>query len=85
MIKICCTCHISKDETHFGRLTNSEDGLRSECRECRREYRKKNAEFLSEKRKQHYLLNKDKEKEKQKIDANLDEYIKKINPDEFNT
>lgn len=32
-----------------------------------------------------YAIAKYKEKEKQKIDANLDEYIKKINPDEFNT
>lgn len=32
-----------------------------------------------------YAIAKYKEKEKEKIDANLDEYIKKINPDEFNT
>jgi hypothetical protein len=31
-----------------------------------------------------YAIAKYKEKEKEKIDANLDEYIKKINPDEFN-
>lgn len=30
-----------------------------------------------------YAISKYKEKEKEKIDANLDEYIKKINPDEF--
>ena len=30
-----------------------------------------------------YAIAKYKEKEKEKIDANLDEYIKKINPDEF--
>jgi hypothetical protein len=32
-----------------------------------------------------YAIAKYKEKEKEKINANLDEYIKKINPDEFNT
>ena len=32
-----------------------------------------------------YAIAKYKEKEKEKIDANLDEYIKKINPDEFNS
>jgi hypothetical protein len=31
-----------------------------------------------------YAIAKYKEKEKEKIDANLDEYIRKINPDEFN-
>jgi hypothetical protein len=32
-----------------------------------------------------YAIAKYKEREKEKIDANLDEYIKKINPDEFTT
>lgn len=32
-----------------------------------------------------YAIAKYKEKEKEKIDANLEEYIKKINPDEFNS
>ena len=32
-----------------------------------------------------YAIAKYKEREKEKIDANLDEYIKKINPDEFNS
>lgn len=32
-----------------------------------------------------YAIAKYKEKEKEKIDANLDDYIKKINPNEFNT
>jgi hypothetical protein len=30
-----------------------------------------------------YAIAKFKEREKEKIDSNLDEYIKKINPDEF--
>jgi len=37
--KICSKCGIEKDISEFNRHINRKDGLHTECRECRREYR----------------------------------------------
>ena len=58
-MKICSQCNFEKCKKEFGNDKNSRDGLKPQCRECRRIegilYRSKNKQIISNKRK----LNKD--------------------------
>jgi len=45
-MKVCNHCKKEKTDAEFGRYTASEDGLRSECRECRKRYWKKPPEEI---------------------------------------
>lgn len=35
--KICSCCKIEKDQSKFGKLANSKDGLRNRCKQCRKQ------------------------------------------------
>ena len=45
-MKICCKCKNEKNLDCFGKLKNSPDGLRYDCKDCRKEYNIKNKEII---------------------------------------
>jgi hypothetical protein len=57
-MKICCKCKNEKDLDCFGKLKNSPDSLRYDCKDCRKEYNIKNKETIQIKNKEYYALNK---------------------------
>lgn len=74
MEKKCCKCQENKNINEFGKLTKSPDGLRYDCKCCRRIYRENNRESINKKLKEYYennkeyLLNKNKEYRLKNID-----------------
>lgn len=58
--KTCCKCQLSQSLSEFGKLKSSKDGLRYDCRSCRKLYRAQNKEHIQEKSKSYYAENKDK-------------------------
>ena len=69
-MKKCSTCKIKKELTEFNKRKASKDGLRSQCRSCRKEYLKKwyqqNKERHNEYAKEWYQQNKKLAKVKRK-------------------
>lgn len=69
-MKQCNKCWQWKEESEFNKCKGNNDGLRGECKNCRRnyhkEYKKNNKEYLSQKRKENYENNKEHEKKKMK-------------------
>jgi len=59
-MKVCSKCGIEKDDSEFGKLKKSKDGLRYNCKQCRNEYRKNNSDILKLKSKKWYYENKEK-------------------------
>lgn len=57
--KLCCKCHILRNKTDFGKLKASPDGLRYDCKSCRKVYRDKNRETINLKLKEYYENNKE--------------------------
>jgi hypothetical protein len=85
MEKVCTKCKISKSVDIFGKLKSAKDNLRSECNDCRREYRTAVSDHIKEKNKIYYEKNKnavlEKNKEyrnnnKQSINLKRNEYRK---------
>lgn len=72
MTKICSKCGEEKPATteYFGKRRDSKDGLRGQCKDCRREYNqghfKQHSEEIKEYQKQYYKENKEEIKERQK-------------------
>lgn len=58
MMKKCYKCNIEKTLDNFGKLSNSKDGYRYDCKLCRKKYRVQNKLYISTKQKEYYLLNK---------------------------
>ena len=58
MLKICSKCKINKSSDCYGKLTNSNDGLRFDCKDCRKEYRLNNVAHIKDKNKKQYEENK---------------------------
>lgn len=58
--KLCCKCKQEKGLDCYGKLKSSKDGLRYDCNECRKEYRLRSKEHISNKNKQYFADNKDK-------------------------
>ena len=54
MEKQCCKCKEIKNFSNFGKLTSSKDGLRYDCNDCRKLYRKNNKETITQKSKDYY-------------------------------
>lgn len=73
-MKRCCKCKIQKNILDFGKLSNSPDGLRYNCKSCRSEYVKANRDKILEKNKEYYKLNKSNllEKNKQYRNNNIE-------------
>ena len=57
-MKICCKCKNEKNLIFFGKLKNSPDGLRYDCKECRKEYNIKNKEIFEKQQLNSYGLKK---------------------------
>jgi hypothetical protein len=66
MEKVCCKCKTSRDISDFGILKNSPDGLRYDCKICRKEYREANLDVINSKLKDYYKKNKETHLEKSK-------------------
>lgn len=58
MEKKCSKCKVLKSVENFGKLTNSIDGLRYDCNDCRKEYRAKSSSHIKEKNNNYYKNNK---------------------------
>ena len=58
MEKKCSKCKVLKSVENFGKLTNSIDGFRCDCNECRKEYRAKMSSHIKEKNNNYYKNNK---------------------------
>ena len=73
-MKKCYNCKIDKELEEFGKLSSSKDGLRYDCKNCRKEYKNKNILFIKEKQKEYYENNKYflLEKNKQYRNANIE-------------
>jgi 5-methylcytosine-specific restriction endonuclease McrA len=60
--KVCSKCKLPKDRSMFYKDKNNWDGLRSQCKECSKSYKKEHKELYKEKiseyRKSYYELNK---------------------------
>jgi len=59
MEKTCCKCKGTKPLCEFGKLKNTSDGLRYDCKSCRAEYRRQNREHINAKSKQYYIEHRD--------------------------
>lgn len=59
MEKICCICKKLKDVSKFGKLSAAKDGLRYQCKSCRRNLYLSNKDDICIKRKKFYRYNKD--------------------------
>lgn len=57
-MKICCKCKCEKQIESYGNLKNSPDGLRYDCKDCRKEYNMKNKANIQLKNKEYYENNK---------------------------
>lgn len=58
-MKTCSKCQIVKPIECFGKLKNSRDGLKYDCKQCRHEYNIANSHLIREKNKLYYENNKE--------------------------
>ncbi len=58
MLKTCCKCKLSQSINEFGNLKSSPDGLRYDCKSCRKSYCEQNKESIRKKQQQYYSDNK---------------------------
>ena len=67
MVKKQCTkCKIEKDFTEFNKNKRTKDGLHSQCKQCKKEYRDKNRDNISEYKKDWANKNREHKAEYQK-------------------
>lgn len=66
MTKVCSKCKGEKDVYSFFRSREAKDGRKSQCKDCIKEYRKKNREEIKEYQKEYHERKKDEIKECQK-------------------
>jgi len=76
--KACCKCKIVQPINNFGKLKSTKDGLRYDCKDCRREFRLNNKEHIQSKHKEYYAANKESLDQKARIrwNDNKDRYNK---------
>jgi hypothetical protein len=67
MEKTCSKCKELRLLSDFGKLNSSPDGLRYDCKLCRKDYREKNKEIINNKHKEWYKDNKQMHLEKSKL------------------
>jgi len=79
-MKICSKCGLTKNFDDFYKRKSSKDGLRSECKDCKKkhdkQYNKDNKQTINEKKRASYHNNIEKEHERAKM-------FYKDNPDYF--
>lgn len=59
MLKTCCKCKTEQSTEQFGKLKSSKDGLRYDCKTCRKKYREENRETINAKLADYYKTNRD--------------------------
>ena len=93
MSKKCSKCNINKENTLFGNLKSSKDGLRHDCMECRKKYREENKESIKIQQSNYYMKNKEetllknkkyREEHKETINIQRKEYRNRENIKEHN-
>lgn len=81
--KICTSCKEPRELVLFGKCLSTKDGLRYDCKICRKKYREENKEKIKEKQRLFYEKNKDtliiknkeyREKNKETINIQRKEY-----------
>ena len=75
-MKSCSQCKIEYDLSNFNKDKSSKDGLRSNCRNCAKEYREKNKDKQKEYREKYWKENKD--ELNKKVRDSYDPELKKI-------
>ena len=76
--KECCSCELWKKVELYNKNSKSWDLLRNDCKDCLKEYRKKNKEKSTEYNKEYWIKTQEQQKEKNKNwRENNKEYIKK--------
>jgi hypothetical protein len=60
MDKQCCKCKEIKNENEFGKLKSGKNGLRYDCKSCRKQYREDAKDIIKKKQDDYYLRNKEK-------------------------
>ena len=58
MSKVCSKCKLAQPIELFGKLKSSSDGLRYDCKICRKEYREQNKDHITLKLREYYSNNK---------------------------
>ena len=58
MSKLCYKCNTERSIDQYGKLKSSPDGLRYDCKICRKQYREQNKESITLKMKEYYNNNK---------------------------
>lgn len=56
-MKCCYICKNNKDIGEFGKLSSSKDGLRLECKQCRKDEYRAKSDILKERQRQYHLQN----------------------------
>ena len=59
-MKTCTTCKIEKQLIDFSKNKSHKDGYSSQCKECVKQYKIKNADKINDYKKQYNIENKDK-------------------------
>lgn len=86
MSKTCYKCKVEQSLNNFGKLNSSPDGLKYDCKMCRKQYNQDNKEIIKEKNKIYYEKNKNRiliqcrkynENNKEKISNQKKEYRKR--------
>jgi hypothetical protein len=67
MLKICCKCKKEKSNDCYGKLKNTPDGLRYDCKDCRKDYRNQMKQHVKEKNRLYYDKNKEELLEKNRL------------------
>lgn len=57
--KVCCKCKKELTTISFGKLKSSKDGLRYDCKECRKSYRDQAKEHIQKKNREYYEKHKE--------------------------
>jgi hypothetical protein len=81
--KVCSKCKVDKELCEYQKDSSKKSGYKSQCKKCcyiiQKIYKEKNAILVSKKRKDYYLINIEKEKNKNKLYRELKktEYLEK--------
>lgn len=59
ILKQCSKCKNFKDKGNFSLRSSAPDGLFYDCRDCQKLYREANKKYISGRRKQHYIENRE--------------------------
>ncbi len=66
MEKRCYKCNLLRSLDQFYKSPNRLDGVSSKCKECYKDYYKKNKDYINKQKRQYYRQNKDKSLERNK-------------------